>query len=515
MIKDYGKLSFYEIYPLTFQDSDGDGIGDIQGIIDRLDYIKSLGFSALWINPLFKSAWHDGGYDIIDYYHVDPRFGTDEDARRLIKAAHDKGLAIFFDLVPGHMSWDAPEFQDSAKAEPGEWKDLFIWTNDPWTWYNDCCGNLVKGLYPRYGSFWVNFFVHQPALNYGFNKITHPEFQQSYRSEAAAKTRRFLADIMVHWLEQGVDGFRVDMADSLVKNDDDKEATIWTWQQIIADVKSRAGDFDMVSEWSTPERSLRAGFSSDFVLDHDDNFSRGFFRLGTLGNPAEEGKKPLLVEFDQSVWDYNSAEMLKEIRAAESHPGKWISPISGNHDTFRLADSLKGDSLKLAYLMVFTLPGVPFVFAGDEAGQTTLRGYPSKEGGYQRTGTRLVMKWDDSNSAHGFSKKPVEECYLPNNPADPTVADCEDTPDSILNFIRKLNGLRLSDPDLTSHEGFVLLDQPLSYRRGKTSVFMNLKKEPLTIELAAGKALLTVGNVSLENGKAVLPLHAALVWQED
>lgn len=515
MIKDYGKLSFYEIYPFNFKDSDGDGLGDLKGIIEKLDYVKSLGFTGVWVNPFFKTANRDGGYDIIDYKHVDPRFGTDEDAKALIEACHKKGLAIFFDLVPGHMSWDAPQFQDSGKAEPGEYKDLFIWTKDPWTWYPNCCGNLIKGLMPRYGAFWVNFFVHQPALNYGFNRIDYPEFEMSYKSEAAAKTRAFLADVMVWWLKQGIDGFRVDMADSLVKNDDEKDATIWTWQQIIAQVKAQVGDFYMVSEWSTPSRSLRAGFSSDFVLDHDDNFSHGFFRLGANGNPREEGKKPLLVEFDQEAWDYNIKEMLDEIHAAEAHPGQWISPISGNHDTYRIADALPGDSLKLAYLMIFTLPGVPFVFAGDEAQQTTLRGFPSKDGGYQRTGTRLAMKWDDSTASCGFSAKPANECYLPNNPADPTVKDCEDTPDSVLNLIKKLNQLRSENADLTLHEGFTLLDKPLSYRRGNTIIAMNLKKEEMVIDVKPGQMQLRIGDAFLKDGKLHLANHAGVIYKED
>ncbi len=514
MIKDYGKLSFYEIYPITFKDSNGDGDGDIQGIIEKLDYVKSLGFSGIWFNPFYKSPFRDGGYDVSDPFHIDERFGGDEMVAKLVEACHQRELAVFFDLIPGHLSWDAPWFLRSAASQRNEDSDMFIWTNNPWEWSPSSAGNLVRGLFPRYGSFFVNFFVHQPALNYGFNRIDYP-WQMDYRRPECAKARHFIAQIMIHWLKQGVDGFRVDMADSLVKNDDEKDATIWVWQQVREEVEKECGTFHMVSEWATPRRSLKATFDSDFVLDHDDNFSHAFFRQGTNpDNTREEGQAPLFVKFDQKLWDFAREEMLSEIRDAEKFPGRWLSVISGNHDTYRIADAIRGDALKLAYLTIFTLPGVPFVFAGDECEQTTLRGYPSKDGGYQRTGTRLHMRWDDSTLSFGFSSRNESECYLPSNPETRTVAACEKDPDSLLNFIRTLNALRLSDPDLTTHEGFELFDAPLSYRRGKTVVACNLKDEDLVLDLGEGETLLTIGGVKVENGRAVVPHHAGLVYRQ-
>lgn len=515
MIQDYGKLSFYEIYPITFNDSNGDGLGDIEGIIQKLDYVKSLGFTGIWVNPFYLSPFRDGGYDISDPFHIDPKFGTDDDAKRLIDACHERGLAIFFDLVPGHLSWDSPLFLKSASSARNEESDTFIWTDTPWDWCPECAGNLVRGLFPRYGSFYINYFVHQPALNYGFNRIDYPAWQIYYRDERCSRARHLLASIMIRWLKLGVDGFRCDMADSLVKNDDEKEATIWVWQQVREEVERECGKFFMVSEWSTPRRSLKATFDSDFVLEHDDNFSHGFFRLGTNPeNKREAGKSPLLHKFDQESWDYNSKEMLSEIRDAENLPGRWLSPISGNHDTYRIADGLEGDELKLAYLMIFTLPGVPFVFAGDECGQKTLVGYPSKDGGYQRTGTRLHMRWDDSTPSFGFSSRNEPDCYLPSHPEMPTVERCEKDPESLLNFIRKLNQLRSEDPDLTLHEGFELFEAPLSYRRGKTVVAMNLKDQDLVLDLGDGELLLTVGKAQVEGGHIILPTHAAVVYRQ-
>ena len=172
-----GNLSFYEIYPTSFYDSNGDGIGDIKGIIKKLDYVKSLGFKGIWFNPFFLSNFKDGGYDIIDFKKIDPKFGTNADAYRLIKECHKRGLLVIFDLVAGHMSWDSPYFKDSAKSKMNKNSSMFIWTDSAWTWDSDYA--VIRGLYDRDGAFMVNFFVHQPALNYGFNKITRPWQQKT------------------------------------------------------------------------------------------------------------------------------------------------------------------------------------------------------------------------------------------------------------------------------------------------------------------------------------------------
>ena len=512
IIKDYGKLSFYEIYPATFRDANGDGIGDLKGIEEKLPYIASLGFTGIWINPIFLSPFRDGGYDIADYYKVDPRFGNEEDLDSLIKAAHSQGIAVFLDLVPGHASIQNPDFLKTAEANSTD--DLFIWTRDPWHYYPSCGGNLIKGMFDRNGQYYVNFFCHQPALNYGFNKIEYPEFELSYKSEAAEKTRHYIANVMKHYLKKGVDGFRVDMADSLVKNDEKKEATIWTWQQIIAEVQNECGKFYMVSEWANPHQSLEAGFDSDFVLDHEGNFCHGFFRIGTNGNPKEEGLKPLIVEFNQEIYDRYLPEMLDEIKTAELYPDKWLSPISGNHDVYRLADMVKGNSLKLAYVLLFTLPGVPFVFAGDEIEQLTTRGYPSKDGGFHRTGARLAMSWDDSKPSRGFSTKPEDECYLPTSHESPSAENRLADPDSIVNLIKKLNEIRSNNPDLTSHEGFELMSAPLSFKRGQTIVGLNLKDEEMVLDLGKGELLLTVGKPMVKDGKAHLGKHEAIIFQQ-
>lgn len=121
---------FYEIYPQSFCDSNGDGIGDIPGIISKLDYVKSLGCNALWINPCFDSPFKDAGYDVRDYKKVAPRYGTNEDLQQLFQVAHEKGIHVLLDLVPGHTSEEHPWFLESAKAEKNEYSDRYIWTSN-------------------------------------------------------------------------------------------------------------------------------------------------------------------------------------------------------------------------------------------------------------------------------------------------------------------------------------------------------------------------------------------------
>ena len=123
---------FYEIYPQSFQDTNADGIGDFQGIIDRLDYIKELGCNAIWMNPCFESPFGDAGYDVSDYYTAAPRYGTNEDLKRLFDEVHKRGMHILLDLVPGHTSVDHPWFKESLKAEKNPYTDRYIWTNNIW-----------------------------------------------------------------------------------------------------------------------------------------------------------------------------------------------------------------------------------------------------------------------------------------------------------------------------------------------------------------------------------------------
>lgn len=494
-------LIFYEIYPNSFKDSDGDGYGDIPGIISKLDYVAGLGFNAIWLNPCYESPFRDGGYDITDPFNVARRFGTNEDLKELFHQAHARGMKVFLDLVPGHMSTQNPRFINSGKAYTNPDSNLFIWSDNVWDAWKDA--HLISGCYQRFGCYYVNFFGHQPAINYGFNKITSPSWQKPWKEVTSG--REYLESIMEYWLKFGADGFRVDMADSLVKNDDKKTATIELWNIIRKDLDSKGvKKFYMTSEWSNPKQAFKAGFDSDFVLDHENNCSHYLFRQN------KNRSKPLLEKYDESLYSKFVVDLNQRIRAAKRY-NKQLSFISGNHDTWRIANFLKGDSLKLAYLFLFTAPGVPYVYYGDEIGMTTDASMPSIEGGYQRTGSRLPMRFDSSKNA-GFSSS--DTLFLPTNQSDSTVEEAVKDKESLLNLIVKLIKLRKEESDLRSYD-FSLLTSKLAYRRGKIKVFMNLLDSDQKINLSREHdCLLSIGDFYMDGLNYVLKPHAGIIIKE-
>lgn len=250
---------FYEIYPQSFNDTNADGIGDINGITEKLDYIKDLGCNAIWINPCFKSPFGDAGYDVEDYYMVASRYGTNEDLANLFKEAHKRDMHILLDLVPGHTSVQHEWFKQSMKAEKNEFTDRYVWTDSIWEEPQGM--GCIRGISDRDGSCAVNFFSHQPALNYGYYKPERP-WQQSMDDEGPKATLEAMKDVMRFWLQMGADGFRVDMAGSLVKNDEDGKGTIKLWQNVREFLDKEFPNAAMVSEWGEPDKSLQGGFHS-------------------------------------------------------------------------------------------------------------------------------------------------------------------------------------------------------------------------------------------------------------
>ena len=189
---------FYEIYPQSFYDTNGDGIGDIPGITAKLDYIRSLGCNALWINPWYDSPFKDAGYDVRDYKAIAPRYGTLEDARELFRAAHEKGIHVLLDLVAGHTSEEHRWFLERGREERNEVSDRYIWTDSAFTPADGL--RFVGGEMPRDATYVINFFMCQPALNYGFRQITQP-WQQNVNDPGPLATREAMKDVMRFWLD--------------------------------------------------------------------------------------------------------------------------------------------------------------------------------------------------------------------------------------------------------------------------------------------------------------------------
>ncbi len=427
---------FYEIYPQSFNDTNADGIGDFRGIIEKLDYIKELGCNAIWMNPCFASPFGDAGYDVADYYMAAPRYGTNDDLKRLFDEVHKRDMHILLDLVPGHTSVEHKWFKESMKPEKNEYTDRYVWTDSIWEEPQGM--GCIRGISDRDASCAVNFFSSQPALNYGFYKPEKP-WQQSVDDEGPKATLEELKNIMRFWLRMGCDGFRVDMAGSLVKLDEDGKGTIALWKKVRAFLDKEFPDAAMVSEWGEPDKSLQGGFHMDFLLHFGPSHYNDLFRCE---EPyfSSRGKGDISEFVQKYLENYEKSEK----------KGLICIP-SGNHDMDRLARALHGDELKVAFAFLLSMPGAPFIYYGDEIGMRQVENLISVEGGYNRTGARSPMQWDDSVNA-GFSTAPKEKLYIAQDEsADrPTAKAQMADQDSLYHEIKKLIEIRQSVPALQS-----------------------------------------------------------------
>jgi maltose alpha-D-glucosyltransferase/alpha-amylase len=538
------KAIFYEIYPQTFYDSNDDGIGDIEGIIEKLDYIKELGCNAIWLNPCFDSPFKDAGYDVRDYKKVAPRYGSNEDLFRLFDEAHRKDMRVLLDLVPGHTSEEHFWFTESKKITPrDEFKNRYIWT-DSWFFWGLEGLKYIAGEAERDGCYIINFFKCQPALNYGF--LNHREkWQLPPDNPDCIATREALKDIMRFWLSgdagRGCDGFRVDMADSLVKFDDDKKsATSAIWRNIREMLDSEFPEAAIISEWSNPVLSLKAGFHADFLLDHWKSGYRSLVR------DYEDGGADNSYFKKDSSGDINRflAQYLPWYEATKNDG--LICMITGNHDTPRISHGLERRELALAFAVIFTMPGVPFLYYGDEIGMRYLHNLPTKEGGYTRTGSRTPMQWL-SGSGMGFSAAPLEKFYLPTDPdpSAPNVAAEEKDLASLLNTVKSLLRLRREEEDLSAKPNLEIIyptkkvctivgdsktsdakacdasnDRSFVYRRGALVMAVNPGASPVQPSVsftgaptALPIALYAIGDCCFENGSIKMGPQSFGVWK--
>ncbi len=420
---------FYEIYPQSFKDTNGDGIGDFQGIIDKLDYVEELGCNAIWLNPCFQSPFGDAGYDISDYCMAAPRYGTNEDLKRLFDEVHRRGMHILLDLVPGHTSIEHEWFKESMKPEKNEFTDRYVWTDMVW---EDPEMNCLRGISQRDGACVTNFYSNQPALNYGFYKPDpDKKWQQAMDAEGPQKTLEALKDVMRFWLKMGCDGFRVDMAGSLVKKDEDGKGTIKLWQNVRGFLDKEYPEAAMVSEWGEPDKSLLGGFHMDFLLQFGPSHYNDLFR-------CEE-------PFFSTRGKGDVSEFVAKYKENYEKTGKkgLICIPSGNHDSDRLARDKYGNNLKISFAFLLSMPGAPFIYYGDEIGMRYVENLVSVEGGYGRTGSRSPMQWDNSLNA-GFSSAPAQKLYIPIDGEEniPTVEDQLKDEDSLLNEVKRLIALR-------------------------------------------------------------------------
>ncbi len=437
----------YQIYPQTFFDSNGDGIGDIQGIIAKLDYVKSLGVDAIWVNPFFESPFRDAGYDISDYYSVAPRYGTNEDAKELFAKAHEKGLKVLFDFVASYTSIDHQWFKDSCEPAPNAHSNWYVWTNDTWfDGMDNYMAGFIQGYCLRNGNYLQNFFWSQPALNFGYGNIDPQQsaWQLPPNHPEIMALREEMKNVVRFWMGMGADGYRADMASTLVKRDDeDKKYTRAVWNDIREMLNKEFPGTFTVAEWED-WTAAKGGFNSNFL-----HWRKPFYDLWFRNNdsyflPAGKGDitRFLALYLDQRE---------------KSGDANYISLTVGNHDLPRVNrwGRDKAD-LELIQVFAFTMPNIPFIYYGDEIGMRQLDFQSGKEGCYgTRAGGRTPMQWAGGANL-GFSSSAPDKLWLPvDDAADaPTVAAQEKDPDSMLSFMRELVAFRKAHPALAADGGF-------------------------------------------------------------
>lgn len=511
----------YQVYPSSYKDSDGNGIGDIRGVISELDYIESLGVRAIWFNPLFVSGWIDGGYDVIDFYRVDPRFGTNNDMVELIEKAHAKGIKVMLDLVAGHTSDKHPWFIQSSQDTNLQYSDYYIWSDrlpdakaekdletmlkDP-NYMQNTIGKWMKSEYPRNKFYMKNFYACQPSLNYGYaNPDPSRPWEQGVDAPGPKAVRQELKDIIAFWYGKGVDGFRVDMANSLVKNDKDKKEIMNLWREIREWSDKNYPDHVLMAEWGSPKYCLAAGYNIDMDLNGTKAHNRRMYfdrKHQADGGSyfSLNGGQPSVKDLYGNAWPEDkidskatAAEMLKEyydhftdcLESTETMG--YFATITGNHDHLRINMGARNtpDQLKVMLTWVLTMP-MPILYYGDEIGMRSLVDLPNVEGanhnGKERSGARTPMQWTSGETA-GFSTCSPDKLYLPvctewspatsypqyldwkNNfeagkvkpiaKGEITVESQDKDPESILNWTRELIALRKSSEALWADSKFI------------------------------------------------------------
>lgn len=493
----------YEIYPQSFADSDGDGVGDFPGALAHLDHLAWLGVDTVWFNPCFASPFRDAGYDVADYDHVAPRYGTDADLVAFVDAARERGIRVLLDLVAGHTSSDHAWFRASA-ADPGD--DRYVWAARPGPGFVPSPGTR-PGFYLR------NFYDTQPALNFGYARTDPAEpWRQPVDAPGPLANRAALRRVMARWCDVGIAGFRVDMAFSLVKDDPGYVETTALWRELRSWLRDTYPEAVLVPEGSEPvpadEQGIprSTGFDADFWLVIFDEHA-SLFDNGGAGTQSAHAAPAGGCYFDEA--GLGSARPF--VDAWTRHRQRWgaARPVllaSSDHDFSRLAcGSRTQQQLGAAWTFLLTWGTVPSIFAGDEIGVRYQPGLPDVEGSvyeptYNRSGARTPVQWDTSANA-GFSTAPADRLYLPVDPAPdrPDVATQRADPESTLQLVRRLIALRRSTPALGARATTEVLGTgyPFVYIRGGSHlVVVNPRREPARLDLAG----LRVGDGSQVGG---------------
>ena len=538
----------YQIYPRSFKDSDGDGVGDLKGIISKLDYIKSLGINAIWLNPIYSSPNDDNGYDVSDYRNIMKDFGTMADFDHLLKGLHERGIKLVMDLVVNHSSDEHAWFQQSRSARNNPYRNYYHWWNaengkppyryslfdinhDAWKY-----DSLTNAYYLHY------FSRKQPDLNW-----ENPQL------------RNEVYDIMKFWAEKGVDGFRLD-AFQFAAKDTTFPAFPKGFEKKFIQYYAMQGNlhgylqemnkavFRKYNVMSVSEGAGNSLEDAHNLVDADRKELNMAYAFDGVDIPKPEGFSLLHFKDVFSRWD-----------SAFANNG-WLSVFLANHDQARMVNrfgnaspAYRELSSKMLSTFILTMRGTPYVYNGDELGMTnagfekiedyrdmpTLNEYQHQKniGGDLlkfmerlkfdcRDNGRTPFQWDNSPNA-GFTKGTPWIKVNPNYPAINETAQ-ENEPNSVLNYFRKLTSLRKSNPVLV-YGKYTLIDKknPKVYAYTRESegkkilVLLNFSASPATTEskIISGNATMLLGNYQsppvIRKIKAQITLrpYEALIYQ--
>ncbi len=485
----------YQIYPRSFQDSNGDGIGDIPGIRRRLGYLQWLGVDAVWLSPVYPSPMADFGYDITDYRDVDPIFGSLSDLKGLVDDAHAAGIKVILDYVPNHTSSQHPWFIESRASKASPKRDWYVWRGasrdggPPNNWISLFGGDAWEWDAATSQYYYHAFLPEQPDLN--------------WRSPAV---RREMLDVLHYWLDLGVDGFRVDALWALIEDDrlrDNPPNPTWRRGEPASGrlLPLYNGDRPEVHDAVAEMRATLDEYPERVLIGE---LYLPFDRLALYyGAEARGAHLPFNFHLITAEWRAEAlAKLIKDYEAALP-PGAWPNWVLGNHDQKRIASRLGQTRARLAAMALLTLRGTPTLYYGDEIGMPHGRIPPGRvqdplgrrEPGRGRDPERTPMAWDAS--AHGGFTTGTP--WLPVHPDRTTrnVAAMSDDPRSILTLYRRLIALRRERKALQTgpyrrigFEGGCLVLERGREGAERIIVALNLVDEPASLALPSPSRVL-------------------------
>src|ERR1700733_281566 len=479
----------YEVYPRSFQDSNEDGIGDLDGIIQRLDYLVNLGVDAIWVAPMYRSPMADFGYDVADYCDVDPIFGTMQDFDRLLKEAHRRGLKLILDFVPNHSSDQHPWFMESRSSRENPKRDWYLWRDEPNNWMSNFGGSGWEWDQETNQYYYHSFLKEQPDLN--------------WRNPAV---RTAMYDALRFWLDKGVDGFRVDVMWLIIKDDqfrDNPPNPQYELGQSFGDSflpvynSNRPEVHEVVAEMravidSYPERVL----IGEIYLPIKD-------LVTYYGQKLNGANLPFNFLLLQCPWNAQAVAGIMSEYMATLPQGAWPNWVLGNHDNARITTRVGHSQAAIAAMLLLTLPGTLTIYYGEEIGMTNALIRPEdvrdpaekrQPGiGMGRDPERTPMTWDRTEMA-GFTRgRPWLPLGSDHRAVNVEVEEMDRR--SIFNLYRRLIALRRAHPMLVGGllRFVAILGDLLSYERAaeneRVVIFLNFGDGPIQVRTEAGIVL--------------------------